>query len=270
MEKLTWKKGEFCWVDLMTSDLDAARKFYTDIFGWSYSEMKTPEGPYLFSSIPEGDVCGLGVLNESLKAKGGCSYWSVYVLTDNVDEASSKAQNLGGKVVTEAFDVMDVGRMAVIASPSGATFCLWQLKDKSKDSPRVFGFHHGMYGWVELCTHDMEKDEKFYCDLFGWSCNQTEMEDGGEYREFKIQESKFPVAGMMAAIGDMKGQPSGWMVYFTVKNIANVVKEIRALGGKVTVKPFEVKGVGIMAAAQDPTGANFCLAEWDAEALGGC
>lgn len=263
MKDTTWKNGDFCWVDLMTTDLPKAKEFYSKILNWTYEEVNTPNGPYIFSNISEGNVGGLGLLPEEMQKQGIPSYWSTYVKVENADASVAKAKELGGKVQMEAFDVMDIGRMAVISSPSGATLCVWEAKNKEVDTPRTSGHHHGMYGWVELNTHNLDADGKFYCDLFDWTPKTSQMEGGPNYTEFKSKDADYPVAGMIEIQKEWGEMPSCWTLYFSVNNIDDAVKEIEANGGSICMKPFEVKNVGRMGVAQDPTGATFCFAQWD-------
>jgi predicted enzyme related to lactoylglutathione lyase len=165
MENMTWKTGEFCWIDTMTSDLPKAKEFYNKVFGWQYDETPTPNGPYVFSKIEKGEVGGLSELSEEMKKQNIPSFWEAYVKVEDTDAIVAKAKELGGKVMAEPFDVMEYGRMAVLASPSGAAFCLWQSKD-TKEAPRTSGMEHGMYGWIELNTNNVDADGAFYCNLF--------------------------------------------------------------------------------------------------------
>ena len=54
--------------------------------------------------------------------------WNTYVWVDSADDTAAKVRDAGGGVVTEPFDVMDAGRMAVFADPEGAVFCVWQAE----------------------------------------------------------------------------------------------------------------------------------------------
>ena len=55
--------------------------------------------------------------------------WNTYIWVDDADEAAARAREAGGSVLSEPFDVMDAGRMAVLADPEGAVFCVWQARD---------------------------------------------------------------------------------------------------------------------------------------------
>jgi predicted enzyme related to lactoylglutathione lyase len=262
MKDLKWENGDFCWVDLMTTDVTKAKEFYSKIFNWAYQDMETPNGPYTLSNISEGAVGGLSTLPPEMQEQGIPSYWASYVMVESADATVAKAQELGGKIVAPAFDVMDIGRMAAIAGPSGATLCIWEDRDTENESKRTFGMNHGMYGWVELNTHNVDQDGQFFCNLFDWTPNAKPMPEGKTYTEFKSKNSRFPVGGMLQIEKESGDVPSAWTIYFTTHDMAKTTQEIESLGGKMLVPSFEVPGVGLMAVAQDPTGAVFSLSEW--------
>ena len=67
MQKLNWKQGEFCWVDVMTTDQSKTKDFYKSLFNWTYEEVSTPDGPYVVTKIPEGSVGGIGDLPKAFQ-----------------------------------------------------------------------------------------------------------------------------------------------------------------------------------------------------------
>ena len=153
--------------------------------------------------------------------------------------------------------------MAGIAGPSGATLSIWETLKKDQETPRTFGMHHGMYGWVELATNMVDQDGQFFCNLFNWTPKTTDMPTGHTYTEFRTENSKFPAGGMMAIQKEWGDMPAHWSIYFSVNKMDETVSKITASGGKILVPPFEVPNVGTMAVAQDPTGASFSLSEWN-------
>src|SRR5207302_818420 len=62
------------------------------------------------------------------------THWASYVSVTSADETVAKAKSLGGTIRQEAFDVMDIGRMAVITDPTGGTFCIWEPKEQKATS----------------------------------------------------------------------------------------------------------------------------------------
>src|SRR6266446_9393378 len=119
--------GSFCWIELATTDQKAAKDFYSSLFGWSPQD--SPIGPSEFYTIfkLEGRDAAAGyTLREDQRTHGVPPNWMIYITVDSADQAAAKAKQLGGSVVMPPFDVMDLGRMAVIQDPAGAHFCMWQ------------------------------------------------------------------------------------------------------------------------------------------------
>src|SRR5437660_7420186 len=160
MEKTSFPQGDFCWIELSTSDGNSAKKFYTGLFGWSTNEISMgDQPPYVMVQKNGKDVAGL------LENKNAPPHWMSYVAVSSADDAAKKAKSLGAKVVAGPFDVMDVGRMAVIQDPQGAMFSLWEEKRPN----RVMIVNEaGAMCWNELYTPDIEGSRKFYVGLFDW------------------------------------------------------------------------------------------------------
>jgi predicted enzyme related to lactoylglutathione lyase len=112
--------GAFSWSELMTTDVETAKGFYTQLFGWSAREMAMPNGNYTTVQVGEASVGG--IMKTPAEAEGMPPAWGVYVTVDNVDETLARAAKLGGAVIMPPMDVPGVGRMAVVRDPQGATF----------------------------------------------------------------------------------------------------------------------------------------------------
>jgi predicted enzyme related to lactoylglutathione lyase len=119
--------GSFCWFELGTTDQNAAKSFYKALFGWD--AMDLPMGPNDVYSMfmLDGRSAGAGyTLMPEMRAVGIPPHWAIYIAVANADEAAAKAAAAGGTVLKPAFDVFDLGRMAVIRDPTGAVFHVWQ------------------------------------------------------------------------------------------------------------------------------------------------
>lgn len=91
--------------------------------------------------------------------------WNTYVWVADAGETAARARDAGGVVMMEPFDVMDAGRMALLADPEGAAFCVWQAKQHK--GAKVVN-EHGSLNFNVLATRDPERAEAFYGDVFGW------------------------------------------------------------------------------------------------------
>jgi len=168
-ERTSYAPGTFSWVELVTSDADAAKAFYTAVFGWDYRDIPIGEGMVYSTALVDGRAAG--ALYASAEQP---PHWNCYVTVESVDEAARRAGELGAKVMAEPFDVMDVGRMAVIADPTGAALALWE--PRSHIGASVVN-QPGALTWNDLVTPDPDAAARFYGSLFGWTT--LEIPDSG-------------------------------------------------------------------------------------------
>ncbi len=246
--------GSFCWVELGTTDAAGAKKFYGELFGWSHSDQ--PVGPdlvYTMLQLEEKNVAALYQLGKELRDQGVPPHWLSYVSISSADETAAKVAALGGKVAKDPFDVFDVGRMAVVEDPSGATFAIWE--------PRKHAGAHiinqpGTLCWNELMTNDIVGSAKFYTELFAWKAETRQM-GPIEYTTFMNGERE--AAGMKAIAEEMGDVSPNWLVYFAVADCDETLKKVGSLGGKVAGPAMDIPEVGPLAVAQDPQGAYFAF-----------
>ena len=253
-EVKSYKPGYFSWNDLATTDPVAAKKFYAEVLGWKIEDIPIPNGTYAMARVNGRDVVGIGGQMEDEKKAGIPSHWNCYVTVTDVDATVKAATGLGAKVLAPAMEVMDVGRMAVLADPSGAPFCLWQAK--SHIGAGITG-EPGTIAWNELETGDVDRCGGFYSKLFGWS---AQVQDMGNMKYTLFNLGKDQVAGMMPHSAQTpKGTPSHWTVYFAVANCDAIAKKVTSLNGKQVVPPTDIPDVGRFAMFFDPQGAWFAI-----------
>jgi uncharacterized protein len=112
--------GAFSWNELMTTDPDAARRFYTELFGWTFETMNMANGAYHAAKVGDTSVGGIMAMPPEPKAGGMPPNWGSYVTVDDVDATVAQVGRLGGKLLVPATDIPAVGRFAVIQDPQGA------------------------------------------------------------------------------------------------------------------------------------------------------
>jgi hypothetical protein len=158
-------------------------------------------------------------------------------------------------VLAPPFDVMDVGRMAVVQDPAGAVFEVWQ--PKKHIGARILE-EPGALCWSELTTRDPKAAEAFYTKLFGWTAKHGAASAGMDYTEFSNQGEAS--IGMLEMPKEMPaGMPSFWLPYFQVANLDASAAKIKELGGSVMVGPHDVPNTGRFVIARDPQGAAFAV-----------
>src|SRR5437762_3451783 len=169
MEVERYEHGVPSWVDLGTPDIPKAIEFYSGLFGWQIEPGPPETGGYSIAMMRGRPVAGVGP-----QMNPGPPYWTTYVSVNSTDEAVEKAKAAGGKVFMEPMDVMDAGRMAVIADPIGAVISVWQ----PNQMPGAGVVNEpNSYSWSELVTTDVEASKQFYSAVFGWG-TQTHGEGG--------------------------------------------------------------------------------------------
>ena len=246
--------GTFCWPELSTTDQKGAVTFYRALFGWEVNDQ--PAGPNDVYSMFEigGKPVGAGSsLRPEERQHGVPSHWNVYVSVANADEAARRAGELGGKILAPPFDVMDVGRMAVLQDPGGAVFCVWQPK---QHIGAMIIREPNTLCWTELLTGDTAAAEKFYTHLFGWTAKKGAAAPH-EYTEFAVAGT--PDAGMMPLDPAWGPVPPHWLSYFQVVDCDKAAARAKDLGGRVLTPPADIPNVGRFALVQDPQGATFGL-----------
>lgn len=247
--------GSFCWIELGTSDPAAAKKFYAGVFGWEAVD-DTSGGPdmvYTMLKLRGLDIGAMYKLRDDQTTQGVPPHWMTYVSVASADEAAKKAASLGGNVILDAFDVMDVGRMAILQDPQGATFCVWQAK--SHFGAKLVG-EIGTLCWHELWTTDRKKAAEFYTGLFGWTAKTGE---GGGTVYTEWSNAGKPIGGMMEITPEMGPVPPNWLPYFTVEDCDATAGKVKTLGGRLQVPPMDIPKVGRFSVIQDPQGAMFAI-----------
>ena len=253
-ETVDYKPGTFCWVELGTSDGEAAKNFYTQLFGWSYAD--NPMGPdmvYTMYKLDGKDVAASYQLMAEQKAQGVPPNWTSYVSVADADETVEKTRASGGTILAGPFDVATYGRMATIQDPTGAVFALWQPKDHK--GAGTFNIPNS-FTWNELMTTDTNKAGEFYSSVFGWKLDKQNF---GPMEYTMMINGDRPNGGMLQITPEMGPIPPNWLVYFAVDDCDAKVTKASELGATVMKPADDIPGVGRFAILIDPQGAAFAL-----------
>lgn len=252
-----YEPGTFSWVDLATTDGAAARAFYGELFGWDFEDNDVPGGSvYSMAQLDGDNVAAIYDMPPEMRERGVPPNWTNYVTVEDAEAAAARAREVGGDVHADAFDVMEVGRMAIIVDPQGAIFAVWQPK-ASIGATRVNDV--GCLTMNELSTTDLDAAGSFYGHLFGW---ETEKLDTGGGPPYMSASNKGKLnAGMTMVQG---GAPPHWKPYFTVSDCDATAQQIGSLGGQVVAGPLDIPA-GRIAVAIDPQGAVFSIFEGEVD-----
>jgi uncharacterized protein len=250
---MTGAQGSFVWYELMSSDVAAAKAFYTEVIGWKTEDMSMPGMTYTVLRAGDTQIGGMMTLPKDAAAAGMRPCWTSYIDVDDVDAAAAKVRSLDGKIYAAPADIPNVGRFAVVADPQGASFNLFK---PTQPGQRVVSSEPGHIGWHELHTNDVSKAFDFYSAMFGWA--KGDAMDMGPMGTYQL----FTIGGM--AVGGMFNSPAAqaarfWLYYFNIGDIDAAAKRISDGGGKIMIGPQQVPGGGWVVQAADPQGAAFAL-----------
>jgi predicted enzyme related to lactoylglutathione lyase len=268
--------GVPCWVDTSQPDPPAALPFYRDLFGWEFEEIM-PEGSggqYFIGRIRGGDVAAIG---SSPEGAPSMAMWNTYIWVDSAEETADRVRRAGGGVVMEPFDVMDAGRMAVLADTEGVTFNAWQAKDH-KGATVVN--EHGSLNFNGLVTRDSEGAKAFYGAVFGWETLELpgsvmwtlpgygdHLEAGSPGLRQQMAQMGAPngfidvVAALNPIAADDADTPAHWSVTFAADNADATAARASQLGGEVVAGPFDAPWTRL-AVIKDPQGATFIAGQF--------
>jgi hypothetical protein len=268
--------GVPCWIDTSQPDPAAALPFYSGLFGWEFEDAM-PEGAagsYFIGRIRGGDVAAVGSIPDGAPP---VALWNTYIWVESADDTAAKAREAGGVPLSEPFDVLDAGRMAVIADPEGAVFCAWQAKEHK--GAKVVN-EHGSLNFNGLATRNVEGAKSFYGAVLGWQTlplaagvmwtlpgygDHLEETNPGlreQMTQMGAPEGFIDVVAALNPIADDDSTtPAHWSVTFAVDDADATATKAKALGGEVVAGPFDAPWTKL-AVIKDPQGAIFIAGQF--------
>lgn len=251
-----------CWVDVQLPDLEAGKRFYGELFGWTF---RAGDGPY-------ADALNDGALVAALAAKQDGrmpTAWGVYFATDDIAASVARIREHGGQVITDPVRAGRSGVLAQAADPGGAVFGLWQAGERK-------GFQKqnepGSFCWTEVYTRQKDRVDAFYEDVFGFrSADPDDFGTGGPGTaesgvDFRMWSPAGTEPGPDTAVGGRSvitdafpaEMPSHFLSYFAVADCDASAETVKRLGGRVSEPPFDIP-YGRMSVLQDDQGAVFAV-----------
>jgi uncharacterized protein len=124
MSNVFQQHGAFSWCELMTTDTEAAKTFYGQLFGWTLKDL--PMEGMTYTTLAAGGQEMGGLMSVSAPGVQGNPppHWGVYVTVEDVDASAKKAEELGATILVPPMDIPDVGRFSVIQDPQGAVLSI--------------------------------------------------------------------------------------------------------------------------------------------------
>ena len=232
--------GKFVWSDLVTQDVEAAKSFYSALFGWTFID-----GDRYTQILRDGTAIG-GILKAG--RPGNSSEWVGNLSVLDVDNAVERARKQGAVIETEPVDAPDRGRIAVVADPEGALVLLLRASD---GDPADADVPFNSFLWWELWSQDADSAAKFYAELAGYDVETIEFR-GAPYRVLKGNSR--PRAGVLAAPPEV---PPQWLPYVRVADVDSLIDRAAELGARVVLRDER------SAILVDPTGAPIAIQVWE-------
>jgi predicted enzyme related to lactoylglutathione lyase len=251
MTRLDGGPGSVSWVDLATPDVEAARRFYGELFGWSFESM--PGGGYVYALLGGRKAAGMVALGPSSTMK---PMWSVYFASDDADATARAAGEAGARTIFGPLEAADQGRVAYFADPTGALFGVWQGRAhrgaEVADEP-------GAMEWHEVYTRDVAAARAFYAGVFRLEPRALDAPGIDYWTLHRPGGDGEVVCGAMQMTAQFPPEvPSHWNTYFAVREVDGAVDRVVALGGAVVAPAFDTP-FGRLAFVADPFGAAFCV-----------
>ena len=251
--------GKFVWADLVTDDVPAARKFYSQLFGWTFRTV----GDYVVVCNDDRPLGGM-FQRPRPNDQSARPRWFGYISVSSVARAKKTVVASGGKIFLEPQQVPNRGEQAVFADAEGAMFGV--VKSSSGD-PQDFLADPGDWIWIQLLSRDAKKASEFYRAVGGYDI--VENTTTNRQSDYVLTSEGYARATVRTIrTTDTKVQPT-WLPFVRVKSVAETVALAKQIGGKVLIEPSPKLLNGNAAIIADPTGAAIGIMQWDENLLKG-
>lgn len=236
------------WADLGSKNMEAAKLFYSQLFGWTPVEQPGEEMQgYAVFELDGKPVCGVMNLGDNPAPVN----WLSYISVSDAREATARAQKAGAQVIVEPMDVMTNGAFSVIMDPAGSPIGLWEPRDVS--GWQAYRMPKSVC-WQELHSTDVDKAKKFYADVFGWELDSPEQFGG--YTVCKLPGEAEGFAGITST---EHAPMRDWLTYIAVEDCDAMAGRVKEVGGTLLLEPQDIPGIGRFAVLKDTEGAELGL-----------
>jgi predicted enzyme related to lactoylglutathione lyase len=246
-----FSEGAPCWVDVMLPDLEAGKRFYWELFGWTYQEGEAEYGYYTQAFSDGKNVAGLAPAMEGQEDMPPA--WSLYFASSDIYRTTERIRANGGVTLTGPMQVGEFGSMLMAKDPAGAVFGVWQ-PGTHKGFEKYY--EPGSFGWAEVCVWETEDVDAFYPAVFPYE-GVPSGEEGIDLTLWKLGGK--PVAGRFKLGEDASPDVLPYViVYFVVSDCDEAIATVQRLGGQVRTGPQDTP-YGRVASVADPQGASFSV-----------
>ncbi|MGB6485588.1 MAG: VOC family protein [Steroidobacteraceae bacterium] len=250
--------GKVVWADLVTPDLDGAKRFYGALFGWAFRAIPG-DRDYTLALLDGEPMAGL--LQKTPPPGRPRPAWLTFLAVRNVATIQRAALQRGGKLISASRNYPQRGPQAILADPDGAVFAV--LAAQGGDPPDYLAAP-GEWIWTALFVADPKQESAFYRTLFGYQVDDLSSDDssGDKASHYVLSSDDYARVGLNALPADSVHRRAHWINFVRVTDAAGTARKAVALGGRVLVAPRIDRHGGRLAVLADPSGAVFGVMEW--------
>ena len=260
VERSVYAEGEPCWAEAVAPDIDAAKRFYGNVLGWTFIDTEPGFGSYVMCLKNDKTVAAL---TPPMSAVGGPPVWNTYLKTSDANTTAQRAEPAGGKLLMGTVELPNLGRKLLGLDPGGAAFGAWEPGNMT--GAQLYA-EPGAITWAEVNTRDPSAVDAFYRSLFGveavawrdipeqYPVDAPAEQIGMDYVVYTGAAGEPMLCGRMTMTADFGDVPPHWMIYFNVDSADHAAERVTASGGLVAVPPFDTP-FGRITVVADPNGA---------------
>ncbi|MER8083647.1 VOC family protein [Streptomyces sp. NPDC058316] len=243
-------EGTPCWADAMFPDLDGAKRFYSDVLGWTFGESSSEFGDY---TQAYADGKAVAAVVPPMPGQEGPSAWCLYLASPDAAATAAKIRENGGETLMDPMQVGEFGTMLLARDPSGVVFGVWQAGTHEGFEAQSVP---GAFCWAEVFTREPEKSDAFFSAVFPYSMVKI-ADEQIDFRMFNLGDKT--VMGRMRMGDEFPPEvPPHMNVYFTVADCDAAVARATERGAILRFGPMTIP-FGRFAALTDPQGAAFSV-----------
>lgn len=245
--------GKFVWAELVTFDIPAAERFYTELFGWQFSD----DNGYRVAW--QGDEPVAGLIYRERKNPQGKARWIAYISVKDMAATRSTLLAQGARAIEQPRKIDGLGELAVFADPENALF---GVIHSSGDDPEDFLAAEGEWIWMQLFSRNAEQASAFYQRAGSYQRLDNPQQPGA----FLLARDGYARAAISTIAARHRDTQPVWLPFVRVGDLAKTLQKAEALGGKIRVAPRTDLYAGRMAMIEAPDGSAVGLMVWQAAA----
>ena len=238
--------GKFIWHDMLTSDVEMAKKFYASLFGWTFRQVEN----YIVVLNNGKPIAGM-VQVDSASEQSNSARWLASLSVADVEIAATVAIAAGALIHEGPEEIENRGQYALISDPNGAQLVLLNSSsgDPEDSEPEI-----GSWLWNELWTENAPTAINFYQEIVGYETITNHSEYDIAVKKDKWRAGIRPIA--------IEGMNSRWIPVIRVKKPEHTAKLAEMHGGHVLIPADQAVSAVKVALIADPAGALFMVQNW--------